>query len=85
MTKVKIPVSTMGTPLTEEELKSIVGGRMDMSKTCYCTLSYKDGTSKTSTIAVDSEERCKSKCQSRCDDDTECDKMLEAKYVATYP
>lgn len=31
MTKIKIPVSTMGTPLTEEELKSIVGG-MDVTK-----------------------------------------------------
>lgn len=85
MTRVKIPVSTMGTPLTEEELKSIVGGRMDKPNTCYCTLSLKDGTSKTSIIAADSEEKCKLKCQSWCDDDTECDKMLEVKYVATYP
>ena len=85
MTKIKIPVSTMGTPLTEEELKSIVGGRMDMSKTCYCTLSYKDGTSTTSTIAAENEEDCRSKCQDSCNNNSKCRSMLEAKYVVTYP
>ena len=85
MVKLKIPVSTMGTPLTEEELKSIVGGRMDKPNTCYCTLSLKDGTSNTSLIAAASVEKSKLKCPSLCDADTECDKMLEVKYVAHYP
>lgn len=73
MTKVKIPVSTMGTSLTEEELKSIVGGCVKVTKTCTCTLSYLEPEeTKVTSAKADDEDQCRIKCEAQCQLDEEC-------------
>lgn len=74
MTKIKIPVSTMGTPLTEEELKSIVGGRMDKTITvdCVCSLSMGPGKAQ---ITISRSASTPEKCALKCDD--ACEKVVE--------
>lgn len=85
MTEIKIPVSTMGTPLTEEELKSIVGGNMDVTRTCICYLSFKDGTTSSTSVAAESEEDCTAKCLNNCNMQTSCRFVIKTKYSAETP
>lgn len=71
MTKIRIPVSAMGTPLTEEELKSIVGGMTGDTNNCSCHIKYKLGTSIIGVNAAD-QETCKAKCSVMCANDENC-------------
>ena len=71
MTKIKIPASAMGTPLTEEELKSIVGGMTDDTNNCSCHIKYELGTSIIGVKAAD-QETCKAKCSAMCVNDEYC-------------
>lgn len=71
MTKIKIPASAMGTPLTEEELKSIVGGMTGDTNNCSCHLEYELGTSIIGVHATD-KETCKAKCSTMCVNDEYC-------------
>ena len=62
----------MGTPLTEEELKSIVGGNMDTTRTCTCTLHFDGKPDTTSTTEANSEAICKGACNEMCRQNGEC-------------
>lgn len=61
----------MGTPLTEEELKSIVGGMTGDTNNCSCHLEYELGTSIIGVKAAD-QETCKAKCSAMCASDEYC-------------
>ena len=73
MTKIKITPSLTGTPLTEQELKSIIGGRMGFTRNCSCQLYKKNGEPlDEKTLAVKDESQCSEKCGSLCNDNSEC-------------
>lgn len=82
MTKIKIPVSTMGTPLTEEELKSIVGG-MDVTKKtkCHCVLSTFSGVPSAVDLTASFPEQCVEKCDSHCNKEADCRLISEVTYT----
>lgn len=74
MSKLTIPASALiGTPLSSEELKSIIGGIQSAGLTCTCSF---DGTS-TSSIK-DSLDACAAWCSA------ECHKEFKKGWVAQY-
>lgn len=79
MSKLKIPVNPLlGSPLTAEELKSILGGQVNFTRICHCTYHYRgschgDKSCPTSeNVAADSESLCSEKCQSNCNSNGQC-------------
>lgn len=70
MKKIQISPELMGTPLTEQELKSIVGGNLTVVRTCHCTFTFTDGSVTSKTFYnITSEGACSEKCQGYCDED----------------
>lgn len=81
MTKIKISPSLTGTPLTEQELKSIIGGRMGFTRNCDCKL-YDDGELVSSVkLEVNDETQCSQKCTNNCNGYAGCDKAVYSYYV----
>ena len=73
MKKLKISPSLTGTPLTEQELKSIIGGRMGFTRNCSCQFYGKnDEFIGDDTVAVEDEGECSEKCRDLCKDDSKC-------------
>lgn len=81
MTKIKISPSLTGTPLTEQELKSIIGGNVNYSNTCYCMYTVNEVENgelvpkpASAEVSVTDENDCISKCNAFCNDpkNTEC-------------
>lgn len=84
MTKLKLPVSPLfGAPLTDEELKSILGGQVDYTRKCICTLTHASGnasgsgsgsgTNKTQhSLGAGNEYVCQSRCSKKCDETPTC-------------
>lgn len=67
MKKLKLPPSVLnGTPLTESEMKEILGG-MQLYRHCSCRLYYTDGAMYEEAIPVGTEEECNTQCSSHCD------------------
>lgn len=65
MKKLKLPPSVLkGTPLTESEMKEILGG-MQLYRHCSCRLFYTDGAMYEETIPASTEE-CITLCSSHC-------------------
>lgn len=78
MTKLSIPLSPqLGSPLTDEELKSIIGGQTDASRSCHCTFYYEGGGTGSSTTEADSESVCEKACEAACSKSGSC---ISAKY-----
>lgn len=75
MTKLKIPIDPLlGSPLTDEELKSIIGGLTDAaSRNCKCNYQVGWIASEASNESVylynvTDENACKSRCKAVCED-----------------
>lgn len=68
MKKLILPMAEIiGTPLSDEELKSIIAGSI-MSGECSCDYILANYTSGTSDLGtVDSEEVCSMKCKELCE------------------
>jgi len=67
MSKLTLPVNPLlGSPLTDEELKSIIGGQTDASRSCHCTYHYEGGASGYDETAADSETVCREACAAAC-------------------
>jgi len=67
MSNLTLPVNPLlGSPLTDEELKSIIGGQTDASRSCTCTYHYDGGVSGTGRTEADSESVCKEACIAAC-------------------
>lgn len=72
MSKINLPASQMiGTPLTEEELKGIVGGFVHKTE-CLCTLHFKNGTNSTVSVDAQTSGACKTACKVECDPNEGC-------------
>lgn len=69
MKKIKISPILMGTPLTEQELKSIIGGITAVTRSCYCTFTHGDGTiTSKSNDNITDETACSMFCSNQCRD-----------------
>lgn len=67
MKKLKLPPSVLnGTPLTESEMKEILGG-MQLYRHCSCRLYYTDGAMYEESIPAGTEEECITLCSSHCE------------------
>lgn len=72
-----LPSALNGTPLTDEELKNIIGGTRTTRCTCDLTLGTGSGSgSQTSgsliVVAAENESICSIKCASKCDNNPLC-------------
>ncbi len=66
MSKLKIPASSLlGTPLTQSEMKEILGGA-NYYQTCSCKYYYNDGTSDLEKVNLIENQKCSEACNSRC-------------------
>lgn len=66
MTKLKLPPAVLkGTPLTESEMKEILGGMQDYTL-CSCTLYYDDGTITDRHLSISSGTKCAEACKELC-------------------
>ncbi len=79
MSKLKIPVNPLlGSPLTAEELKSILGGQVNLVRECHCMFTYGGsipvGTSCPASVNIEAadEATCKQACQGKCDSHDHC-------------
>lgn len=81
MEKIKLPPTCLeGTPLTVEEMKSILGGQIDQIRICSCYFRYSSGVQNTSdnlypaskSVEADSETICMLKCQDDCNHNGKC-------------
>ncbi len=79
MKKLKISPSLTGTPLTEQELKSIIGGKVNYTRTCHCTLTHSNGLVTSKYLTVKDETECSISCASECSGD-----CIKNSYVYTY-
>lgn len=71
----EIRISTnlkVGTPLTDDELKLVIGGNARYMNSCKCTKFDKDGGSSTDIMAAENESVCKEKCMNSCYGDEKC-------------
>lgn len=74
------PPSIEGTPLTEEEMKSILGGQIYQTRLCSCYFRYSSGVENTSdnlypaskSVEAGNETICMQKCQDDCDHNEKC-------------
>lgn len=72
MKKIQITPKLMGTPLTEQELKSIIGGINAVTRNCHCTFTHGDGTvTSIDNGNITDEGACSSFCASQCTDHEE--------------
>lgn len=77
MTKLNLsmfPVN-MGTPLSEDELKSILGGNTNLTRQCTCTYIDSEGKETKEKVEADSEYMCSEKCWGACRMDGDCVKI----------
>ena len=66
MTKIKLPPAVLnGTPLTESEMKEILGG-MQFYAACSCTV-YKNGEAEDHELPMTSGMTCADACKAVCD------------------
>lgn len=66
MTKLKLPPAVLkGTPLTESEMKEILGG-MQFYQRCSCTLSFTNGSTYSQQVDARSGTECNTECQKLC-------------------
>lgn len=81
MEKIKLPPTCLeGTPLTVEEMKSILGGLIDQTRICSCYFFYASGVQSTSdglypsisSVKATNEATCRDKCKAKCDNNDEC-------------
>lgn len=79
MGKLKIPENPLwGSPLTDEELKSILGGQGNVTKTCLCNFIYHGsmpaGYERLSSAprSASTYEICRQKCNNACDNHDYC-------------
>lgn len=79
MGKLKIPENPLlGSPLTDEELKSILGGQSNVKKICLCNFIYHGSMpadyEKLSSApkSASTDEICKAKCEFTCDSHPYC-------------
>lgn len=74
MVKLKISPSLTGTPLTEQELKSIIGGKINYTRECYCDIYQNYELISTSIpVPAQNEDNCIAQCNSLCRyDRTDC-------------
>ena len=79
MKRLKIPHPLLkGTPLTIEEKKQILGGLLDVTRSCTYYFTYNASCSdplncpSSETIKVDSEYTCSEKCHKKCDNHSAC-------------
>lgn len=81
MEKIKLPPTCLeGTPLTVEEMKSILGGQIDQTRICSCYFRYSSGVQNTSdnlyppTVSVKAadESTCIQECQNECRKNDKC-------------
>lgn len=69
MKKIQITPAITGTPLTEQELKSIIGGISAVTRNCYCTYTHGDGTvTSESNDNITEENACSTFCANQCKD-----------------
>ena len=82
MTKIRISPSLTGTPLTEQELKSIIGGRIGFTRLCSCQL-YKENDEliRTDILEVENESQCSKECGNNCNNEPQCYKSKYSYYV----
>ena len=67
MKKVQITPELMGTPLTEQELKSIIGGMNAVIRNCHCTFTHGDGTTTSKdNDSITEESACSTYCENQC-------------------
>lgn len=73
MSKLQMPKSSfIGTPLSEDELKAIVGGNVDVERTCICTFKDSSGNITKASMSADSELVCSEKCYNECAKNGSC-------------
>lgn len=82
MKKIHISPVLMGTPLTEQELKSIIGGRMTLVKYCTCYYTDKNGNETSEAVEAEDEDTCSTKCKNNCNNDGACENYSYAYYVS---
>ena len=82
MKKIQISPVLMGTPLTEQELKSIVGGSMALVKSCTCYYTDNNGNETSEAVEADDEDTCSTKCKNNCNNDGACENYSYAYYVS---
>lgn len=67
MSKLPIPVSAaIGTSLTKDELKHVLGGQAEAAGKCLCIYKKKDGTSWFEVGEADDKATCADKCHNFC-------------------
>lgn len=78
MKKLQLPsFSLVGTPISEEELKGIIGG-MTHTRTCTCTFNQKNGEVISTSVEAETSNDCQNKCTNICNGSTSC---LNSKYL----
>lgn len=66
MSKLALPVAELlGSPLSSDELKSIVGGN-NTGINCICSWRWSDGTDNARRYTVESEQECLNTCSAYC-------------------
>lgn len=67
MKKLQLPPAVLnGTPLTESEMKEILGG-MQFYQRCSCTLSFTNGSTYSQQVDARSGADCNVECKKLCD------------------
>lgn len=72
----------MGTPLTEQELKSIIGGRTTLVRSCTCYYTDKNGNETSEAVEAEDEDTCSTKCKNNCNNDGACENYSYTYYVS---
>ena len=73
MKKIKISQNILtGAPLSDEDLKLIIGGNARYSNSCKCTYFDRQGGSSVKEIQVYNESDCRQKCANLCSSNPEC-------------
>lgn len=73
MKKIKIsPNILAGAPLSDEDLKLIIGGNARISRTCKCTYFDEQGGSSVESVQVENESACRKNCTNNCNNNPKC-------------
>lgn len=73
MKKIKISQNILaGAPLSDEDLKLIIGGNARYSNSCKCTFFDEHGGSSVKEIQAANESICRDKCMNNCNNDPKC-------------
>lgn len=65
-------ISLIGTPLSEKELKAIIGGSAGVTRTCVCTYTDSSNQVTSESVEADSEVTCSAKCHGACSSNASC-------------